>query len=422
MNQKTDRKAIWGWCLYDWANSAFPTLISTFVFATYFTQGIAETPERGTSQWGYATSIAAILIAFTAPVLGAISDKAGRRKPWLVILTLIGGASTAALWFATPDPSSVLFALCFMMLATMCFELGMVFYNAMLPEIAPKGMTGRISGWGWGLGYVGGLAALVISLVVFIQPDPALFGLDKETSEHVRAIPVLAGVWMVVFALPLFLWVPDQPGRKIASGAAIREGLATLWATLRHLGRYRDILRFLIARMFYIDGLNTLFAFGGIFAAVSFGMSGEEVLLFGITLNVTAGIGAAGFAFLDDRWGPKPVIFISVGAIALIGISMLLIEDRTTFWILGLGLGLFLGPSQAASRSLMARLAPPDLRTEFFGLYAFSGKATAFLGPALLAVMIDATGSQRWGMATIIPFLVIGQVILIGVKQGKSDV
>jgi MFS transporter, UMF1 family len=417
MNQKTDKRAIWGWCLYDWANSAFPTLISTFVFATYFTQAVAETPEHGTSQWGYATSVAALIVAFSAPILGAVSDKAGRRKPWLFVLTGIGATATAALWWALPDASAVPLALGLMVLGTICFELGMVFYNAMLPDVAPDGMTGRISGWGWGLGYGGGLAALAISLVVFVQPDPAWFGLDKNSSEHIRAIPVLAGVWMALFAIPLFLWTPDRQDTGISAGTAIREGISTLIGTIRHLGRYRQVLRFLIARMFYTDGLNTLFAFGGIFAAVSFGMESDEVLMFGLTLNVTAGLGAAGFAFLDDKWGPKPVITLSVGAIAVIGIAMLMVTDKSVFWALGMGLGLFLGPSQAASRSMMARIAPAALRTEFFGLYALSGKATAFLGPALLAVVIDITDSQRIGMATIIPFLILGLILLQWVRE-----
>ncbi|WP_421882077.1 MFS transporter [Pacificispira sp.] len=416
-----NRKAVLGWCLYDWANSAFPTLISTFVFATYFTQAVAENPEKGASQWGYATSAAALAIAVLAPVLGAIADRAGPRKPWLLALTLCGAGATAALWIATPDPSAVQSALTLMVLGTICFELGMVFYNAMLPEIAPENMTGRVSGWGWGLGYGGGLAALVLCLVLFVQPDPALFGLDKETSEHIRAIPVLAGLWMAVFALPIFLWTPDRPGNAgVGYGEAVRDGLRTLWKTLRTIRQYGTVLRFLIARMLYIDGLNTLFAFGGIFAAAAFGMTGEEVLLFGISLNVTAGIGAAAFAFLDDRWGPKPVIAISVGAIALIGLAMLVVEDKAVFWGLGLGIGLFLGPSQAASRSLMARIAPEALRTEFFGLYALSGKATAFLGPALLAFVIDQTASQRLGMATILPFLAVGLLLLWGVKVKRA--
>jgi len=369
----------------------------------------------------HATSIAALIIAVMAPVLGAISDRVGRRKPWLLVLTLLGAASAIGLWWATPEPSSVTYALILVILGTVSFELGMVFYNAMLPEIANEKHVGRVSGWGWGLGYLGGLSALAVSLILFIQPDPSLFGLDREAVEHVRIIPVMVGVWMIIFAVPLFLLVPSQPAAAIGTGQAIREGFETLLDTTRRLKEYREVLKFLVARMLYIDGLNTLFAFGGIFAAAAFGMSTDEVLMFGISLNVTAGLGAFAFSFLDDRWGPKPVIAISVAGIAVFGVSMLLTEDITTFWALGLGIGLFLGPAQSASRSMMARLAPEQLRAEFFGLYAFSGKATAFLGPAILAMAVDLTGSQHWGMATIFPFLIAGLLVLAFVRNPKAS-
>lgn len=411
-----NRKSVLAWCFYDWANSVFPTLITTFVFATYFTKGVAETPAQGTAQWAWAMGVAGILVAILGPVLGAISDRAGRRKPWLAVLTGAVGFSMIGLWFATPDPSSVQLALTLVVISAVAFELSMVFYNAMLPEIAPEPMIGRISGWGWGLGYTGGLAALVVSLVFFIQPDPALFGLDKDASEHVRAISVLGGVWLLIFALPMFFFVPDRPDTGIGTWSAITSGLRTLMDTILHVRRYKDVVRFLIARMFYIDGLNTLFAFGGIFAAAAFGMDTEEVLLFAISLNVASGIGAAGFAFLDDKWGPKPVIALSVAAISILGISMLLVDGKAVFWGLGIGLGLFLGPAQAASRSMMAHLSPRELTTEFFGLYAFSGRATAFLGPWFLALAVDATGSQHWGMATVFPFLIVGLILLKGVR------
>lgn len=411
-----NRKSVLAWCFYDWANSVFPTLITTFVFATYFTKGIAETPEQGTAQWAWAMGLAGVLVALLGPILGAISDRAGRRKPWLAVLTGAVGLSMIGLWFATPDPSSVQLALTLVVISAVAFELSMVFYNAMLPEIAPESMIGRISGWGWGLGYTGGLAALIVCLIFFIQPDPALFGLDKESSEHVRAISVLGGVWVLVFALPMFIFVPDRPDTGISTWRAITGGLRTLLDTIMHVRRYKDVVRFLIARMFYIDGLNTLFAFGGIFAAGAFGMNTEEVLLFAISLNVASGIGAAGFAFLDDKWGPKPVIALSVAAISVLGIAMLLVDDKAVFWGLGIGLGLFLGPAQAASRSMMAHLSPRELATEFFGLYAFSGRATAFLGPWFLALAVDATGSQHWGMATVFPFLIVGLILLRGVR------
>ena len=412
------RSGIAAWCLYDWASSAFSVVVTTFVFATYFTKAVAEDEASGTASWGYAMSIAAILIAILGPACGAIADRAGRRKPWLIGFTIVSAVATMGLWTVAPAPNYAFQGLLLAVIGTIAFELAMVFYNATLTEVAPKGMTGRLSGWGWGLGFIGGLVALAISLVVFVQPDPAFFGLDREQSEHIRAIPVLVGVWMIVFSLPLFFLVPDRQlhDRPPPLSQAVGQGLLTLWQTFKEIGQHATVVKFLIARMFYTDGLNTLFAFGGIFAATAFGMDSEEVLLFAISLNATAGVGAAAMAILDDRLGPKPVIAVSVGMIAILGTAMLLVEDKSTFWLLGLGIGAFVGPAQASSRSLMARISPPELQGEFFGLFAFSGKITAFLGPALLAAAVDATGSQRWGMATIIPFLLIGLALLYFVK------
>lgn len=419
--QRADRKAVLGWCLYDWANSAFPTLISTFVFAAYFTQGIAATPEEGTALWGTMTGLAALAIALLAPVLGAIADFGRRRKPWLAACTALTAFATALLWFAEPSEAWILYALIFAGLGTIGFELGMVFYNAMLPAIAPKAMLGRVSGWGWGLGYIGGLAALGVSFVGFVGAEDPWFGVSTENAENIRAVPVVAAVWMALFCLPIFLMTPDAPPKHaLPAGQAVRAGLQAVWTTLKRVREYRTIARFLIARMLYTDGLNTLFAFGGIYAAGTFGMAQTQVLIFGASLNVTAGIGALAFAFLDDRWGPKPVILISVGAITLLGAGMLVVQDEAAFWALGLALGAFLGPAQAASRSLMAHLAPPELRTEFFGLYALSGKATAFLGPLLVGWVTAIAASQRVGMATILIFLIAGLALMWPLKAGMK--
>ncbi len=407
------------WSFYDWANSAFPTVITTFVFAAYFTKGIAVDEVTGTVQWGYAISLAAVAIALSGPVFGAIADRGGRRKPWLLAFTGLCALTSAALWTAEPEASAVTRTLVLVALATFAFEIGMVFYNAMLPDLSPEGSIGRWSGWGWGLGYLGGLACLGLTLVGLVQAEAPWFGLDKEAAEHLRATGPMVGLWMVVFAAPLFVLTPDRPASGLGLATAVREGLATLLATLRRIRQYATIARFLLARMIYTDGLNTLFAFGGIYAAGTFGLSFEELIVFGIGMNVTAGAGAAAFAWLDDLWGPKRVIVVSVAALSVLGSVLLLIESQALFWAFGLSLGIFVGPAQSASRSMMARLAPPELRTEMFGLYAFSGKAISFLGPALLAFATEQFDSQRAGMATIVIFFVVGLVLLKGVPDRR---
>ncbi len=405
------------WCLYDWANSAFPTVIITFVFAAYFTQGVIGDEVLGTAMWGQAMGWSAAAVAVLSPVLGAIADHTGRRKPWILIMTALCVVLSASLWVVLPDPSMALTALMLAALANLAFELGMVFYNAMLPDMVSRDRLGRVSGWGWGTGYIGGLCCLAAVLVLFVQTETPAFGLDKEAAEHIRVVGPFVAVWLAVFAVPLFLFTKDKPASTVAMGAAVRRGLAELIGTLRRVRQHAEAFKFLLARMIYTDGLNTLFAFGGIYAAGTFGMSFADLIVFGIGMNVTAGIGALAFAWLDDRWGPRRVIFVSLGALTVLGIVVLVVTDVTHFWIAGLSLGLFVGPAQSASRSMMAHLAPPDLRTEMFGLYAMSGKATAFLGPMLVGALTLAADSQRVGMAAIVGFFVVGGLLLTTVKK-----
>lgn len=408
----SSRSGLFAWCLFDWANSAYPTVIMTFVFAAYFTEGVAASPTAGTEAWGYAVSASAFAIAILGPVLGAIADNGGRRKPWLFVLTLITAGAAASLWIIEPEPSFVLTALVLIALGNAAFETGMVFYNAMLADLADDRYVGRLSGWGWGLGYIGGLSCLALVLFGFVQAAEPLFGLDKEAAEHLRAVGPIVAVWTLVFALPLFVLTPDRAATGVSTAQAVRRGLRQLRDTIIRIREHRIVFRFLIARMIYTDGLNTLFAFGGIYAAGTFGFSFEDLILFGIAINVTAGLGAFAFGWLDDRIGPKAVITISLVCLIVFGTGILVIESAAMFWALGLALGIFIGPAQSASRSMMARLAPVELRTEMFGLYALSGKATAFVGPALLASVTAATDSQRFGMATIIIFLVVGLALL----------
>jgi UMF1 family MFS transporter len=416
-----DRRALASWCLFDWANSAFPTIVTTFLFSAYFTDYVADTHAAGQSLWSLANGIAALVVALVSPVLGAIADQGGRRKPWLFVLSLVSIVATAALWFVRPDPGVVVYALVVAGIATLGFELGFTFYNAMLPDLAPAGYLGRLSGWGWGIGYAGGLACLGISLVVFVQPEPSPFGFDRAAAEHVRIVMPFAALWFAVFALPLFLWTPDRPASKHPLGTIVRGGLAELARTLRQIRRYRMIVRFLIAKMIYMDGLNTLFVVGGTFAAGVIGMSVAEVLLFGIILNVAAGAGAFAFAWVDDWLGAKPTILIALGALMLLGGAALVIDDKVWFYVLATALGVFLGPAQAASRSFMARLAPPAQRTEFFGLYNLAGKVTAPAGPLLVGAVTWLFDSQRAGMAVIIPFFLVGALLLLAVKEPRQS-
>ena len=409
------RRLVFAWCLYDWGNSAFPAVVLSFIFAPYFSQAIAPNETAGTSLWGWAMTASALAIAVVAPVVGAICDKGGHQRLWLAGFSLVAVLATAGLWFAAPAVEFVVLALVLAALANFAFETAYVFYNGILPRLVPPDRLGRVSGWGWGVGYLGGLACMAIALAVFVRPETPPFGLDAETAEQYRATVLLAAAWFAVFAIPLLLIAPDTPGARSGQRDAVRAGLREVGQTLRTLGRHRTVAWYLLAHMVYIDGLNTLFVFGGIYAAGTFGMALFEVLAFGLAMNLAAGLGSGAFAWLDDKIGSKTVLIISLTALILLGTGLLLVESKTGFWVLGLMLGSFFGPVQSASRSMMARLSPPDLTAQMFGLYALSGKATAFLGPALVAWVTLLSGSQRIGMSMIVVLMAAG-LILLAVK------
>ncbi|WP_239451726.1 MFS transporter [Elioraea rosea] len=404
------------WCFYDWANSAYPTVIGTFVFATYFTQGVAPDPVTGASRWGVAMAVSGLLVGLLSPVFGAIADRTGGQRRWLAGFTVLAAIAAAALWTVEPDPAFMLRGLVLVVLGTLAFELGTVFYNAMLPVLAPQAMIGRVSGWGWGLGYVGGLFCLLACLAL-IQADPPPFGLSSGNAEAVRATSVLVALWYAGFALPLLLVVPGDRPTGVGIVQAVREGIGAIIRVLPELRSQPVITRFLIARLLYAEGLNTLFAFGAIYAAGTFGMDTQEVIQLGIAINVTAGLGAALFAFADDRFGSRNVVLVSVVSLMVIGAALLFVTSVSAFWALALPLGLFFGPAQAASRTLMGRLAPKDKLGEYYGLFALTGRAVSFIGPAVLAAATAAFASQRAGMATILVFLAGGAALLWTVRE-----
>ena len=414
--QRGNLRTIVSWCLFDWANSPHPTIIVTFVFAAYFSQAVVGDEILGSFLWSQAITAAGLLVALLGPIVGAIADQGGRFRVWNGSLTAVCLVATAALWLVTPEESSIPLAMVAVAIATLCFELVTVFYNSSLGTVAPPDRVGRISGWGWGSGYIAAILCLVLCLLVFVQADTPPFGLDTDAAEHVRVTALVVVAWWILFGWPYYLWVPDPPGEAKRVGEAVRSGLVSLYTTLRNLRQHRNTAMFLLARMLYADGLATLFQFGGLYAAGTFGMSFAEIIQFGIAMNVTAGLGAFAFAWFDDRLGSRAVIVISLAGLLGFGLATLLAQTALWFWIFGLGLCVFIGPIQASSRTLMTRIAPADMRTEMFGLYAFSGKATSFLGPMLFGWATLLFESQRAGMATILVFWLAGLLLILLVR------
>ena len=569
------KKTVFCWSMYDFANQPFTTLIVTFIFSAYYTQAIAPNIHDGTFLWSIGIAITALFVAFISPLMGALADQGGYRKILLIFWSWICILSTIFLFFTYEGQIYV--ALFWFVIANIGFEMGSVFCNAYLPHIAPKDKIGRISGYGWSLGYVGGLIALMISLFLFVQPNKPIFNLKKNSSinsiivdienveisntfsrftispsshnvidsiqvgmpiklinfeltdtlafmsdlvyknetekgtvadidldshsfvifgshpeyinhkdrsiqligkpswnnyntkeldsktgfvldeknnfeirgpiyeddkyvgtlcyfrdgrlkivdnpnineisvktsgENIRGINLLVALWFALFAIPTFLGVKDQKINARISKKLIYKSYSQIRQTFKEIKQYKHIVRFLIARILYNDGLVTIFSFGGIYASGTFGFSFNEVMYFGIALNVAAGLGAFLFGFLDDWIGGKNTIQLSnIGLIIACALAVFT-TNVTVFWIAGILIGLCSGPNQASSRSLMSRFTPKDKQNEFFGFFAFSGKATAFIGPMLLGILTKEFGSQRYGVAIVLVLILAGAYVL----------
>ncbi len=437
MKKSNNKLTVFAWSLYDFANQPFTTLVVTFIYGTFFTKVIAENEIIGTALWSRGITITAIIVALFSPVMGAIADIGGLRKNFLFFWSWVCILGSLLLWF--PVEGQVVFALTAFIIANVGFEMGGVFCNAFLPDIAPKDKIGRVSGYGWSFGYVGGLLALAIGLVLFVNPEVPFFNLDKTLHEHIRATNIMVALWFAVFSIPTFLFVNEKSKNdSIKFYSLFKDSLINVKTTFTSISKYKEMTKFLIARLIYNDGLVTVFAFGGIYASGTFGFTFEEILIFGIVLNISAGIGAFSMGFMDDYVGGKKTIQISnIGLIiaCIIAVSapnetlitfskpflgFTALNGKALFWLAGILIGVFSGPNQASSRSLMARFVPKNKENEFFGFFAFSGKATAFMGPLLLGILTQVFGSQRYGIAVVLLFLVIGSLVLHSVDEKKG--
>lgn len=445
-------RAVCAWVLFDWAAQPVFTLIVTFIFAPFFASALVTNAAEGQALWGYAIGAAGLCIALLSPLLGGIADMTGPRKPWIAAFGALLVAGALMLWFATPGhPVAVPIALAGVVLATVGAEFATLFNNAMMTRLVPPERIGRLSGTGWAVGYLGGLVSLVFVLgFVAASPDTGLtqfglsplFGLDPASREGDRAVGPLAALWFVVFVVPMFLFTPDAPRTGISLRVAAGQGLRRLRQTVSEVARWPAMARFLIANMIYQDGLAALFAFGAIYGAAMFGWSIVEVGLFGILLTVTGTFGAYAGGRLDDRIGGKPVIFCSLAVLVIACVGILSLgkahllfiipaspampgdglfgsAPEQAYLVIGLVIGLVAGPLQASSRSLMARLSPPEKCGQFFGLFTLSGKVTSFMGPLLVALVTDVTNRQEAGVFVLVGFFVIGAFLLLGVGRTR---
>ena len=413
-----------GWALFDWANQAFTTIVITWIFAAYFADGIVQDGVAGQSMWNAGMGFSALAVAILAPVLGSIADRGGRRRPWVIGFSAMCIALTCSLYFMLPDPQFAMTAIILVALANICYEMAIVFNNAMLADLVDRPRLAKLGGIAWSGGYYGGLVSLVLCLAaVFVLPDPS------ETQVPVRITSVIVAVWFALFLIPFILWTPDKRPTGVPMAVAVREGLSSLWNTLRSLfSNDRNIFMYLLGRMTYTDGVNTIFVMGGVYASARYGLDTMELIQFGILLNVFSGTGGMVFAFFEERLGTKSVIMISILGLIVSGSAMLLAPDFSMFTVYGCILGVFVGPIQQASRTMMAKLAPADAQAKLFGLYALSGKATSWGGPILVGVMTAMAASWGWsdnnaltfGMFGVMPFMVAGFIIMLFVRSAPK--
>jgi len=442
------RAAVISWIFFDWAAQPYFTLITTFVFAPYFASFVASDAASGQALWGFATAAAGLAIALLSPLLGAIADASGRRKPWIAVFGALLVIGASAMWIGKPgNPDIIPMLLLAYAIASVGVEFATVFNNAMMPTLVPPDRIGRLSGTGWATGYVGGILSLVLVLGFLAANAETgktlfgftpLFGLDPVMHEGDRITGPLTGLWFIIFVTPMFLFTPDYPAKRPVR-EALHEGLADLKQSLRDLPQQKSLAAFLIANMIYTDGLVSLFAFGGIYAAGTFGWHTIQIGTFGIILAIAGTFGAWLGGKLDDSLGPKRVIAGSM-LILLLSVAAILLVDKDSvlfvkvappvpggplfaaaaeraYIVLGCLIGAAGGPLQAASRTLLIRLAPKDRIAQYFGLFALTGKVTSFIGPLLIGVITAATASQKAGMAVLVAFFVTGFALLMRVRD-----
>ena len=421
MNTPVKRRVVLAWSLWDWGSASWNAVVTSFVFGPYVVRGVVGDAEPGglsANTWlGISSAAAGLLIALIAPVTGQRADAGGHRRRSLAIWTGLVVAVMLVMFTIQNEPSYLWAALVLLAAGAIFAEFAGVSYNAMLPQISTPETVGRISGFGWSMGYFGGIVLLLVCYVGFIAPDVGWFGVTSEGGLNIRAVAVFSAAWFAIFALPVFFAVPEKPPGPARRRVSFLHSYALLVADVKNLWtRDRNSVWFLIASALYRDGLAAIFSFGAILAVSVYGMAQDTVLIFGIVANITAALGALVFGRIEDRVGPKRVIMICLIGLISTSLVLLFAQGTTMFWIFGLLLTLWVGPAQASSRSFLARVAPPGREGEMFGLYATTGRAASFLAPGLFA-LFSGLFSDRIGIVGIALVLLAGALAMIGVKS-----
>lgn len=425
------RGQVLAWGLWDWGSAAFHAVILTFVFSVYLTDTVGDDlpGDVSASAWlGWALGAGGLVVAVLAPVSGQRFDATARRKRALGVLTALTIACVLGMFWVRDDYRDLWLGLLLLALGSAFFELANVPYNAMLRQVSTPRTVGRVSGFGWAMGYFGGIFLLLLCYFGFIAGDGdtrGLLGVPTDDGLNIRLVVVLAAVWFAAFALPVLFAVPELPRTGADPGAAEAGLIASyrvLYRDLRELWRTdRHTVWFLLASAVFRDGLAGVFTFGAVLAVTVYGIADADVLLFGVAANVVAALGAVVAGRVDDRIGPKRVIVVSLAAMVVCGLALLVVSGPLMFWIFGLLLTVFVGPAQASARSFLARLAPPGREGQLFGLYTTTGRAVSFLAPSLFGLFVLIFGSDRAGIVGLLLVLGAGLLVLLPVRSPEPD-
>ncbi|MBT7333771.1 MAG: MFS transporter [Gammaproteobacteria bacterium] len=445
------------WTFGQAARDPYYIMVVIYIFYPYFSNTVVGDPIKGQALIGYITAAAGFLLAFTAPFLGAIADKDGRRKPWIIATISLMTLGALSLWFVEPDNQGINLGLSLLILFAIkvCFTVSEVFHNAMLPSVAPVNRMGLISGLAFSLGNIGGLLLMLFVLLAFSMPgtqpwaflpEAPLFGIDQSAHEHNRIVGPIAGLWMLLFTLPLLLFTPDGKSSSLPMWRVAQAGMRDVVQTLKHVRHYANIAKYLLARMFFIDGMVGVLTFGGVYASGTFGWDTTTLLIFGLCTSGSAMFGAYIGGRLDDHLGSMRTLQIAIGTSSVVLLTLVSVQPDTVLYVVQVGsepiwdspyfasapeifyfctnqiFAMFFVTGLSSSRTLMAKISPPEMATQFFGLFALSATVTAFLAPLMVATATDFFDSQRMGFASLALLMIIGAILLMQVKEEQGTV
>ena len=413
-------KVRFSWCLYDWANSAWSAIIITFIFSRYFVEVLSPNQDLGTLYWTWTIGISSLIAAFLSPIIGSISDQSKKSKTWLIITTIIYALISISFWFAKPNGIDFYFIIFLILIGNITYEISQIFYNGQLKIITTEDKFAKLSGFAWGLGYVGTVVIFLLYYILFLLPENSLFGLDQSLYENIRISFPITGLWILIFSLPLFITYKEIGSKKINNDSTIKKSFNQLIKTFKELKKIKNLIWFLIARLFYMDGINAIFAVAAIYATLVFGMTTTDIIMLGVGTNIAAGLGSWVFSFIEKKYGSKNVIVFSLICIFIISLIILFINEKNIFTILAIMLSAFFGPIQSASRVYYSKKIPDEKKYEFFGFYSFSGKVTSFIGPVIFGSVSYIFSSPKIGMASLLILFILGFIVLINVENDKK--